>query len=66
MSRQTEPLVRHNILLTEGTYAKLQDIYGETVGAAGAIRLLIKRHLDEIERQKSQLELKHQLEDNEL
>lgn len=64
MSRQNEPLVRHNILLTEGTYAKLQAIYGETVGAAGAIRLLIKRHLDEIEKAKSPLELNGHLEEN--
>lgn len=58
MPKSREPLTRHTILLTSGTYEKLQDIYNESVGAAAVVRLLIQRHLSEIERASSKDDLK--------
>lgn len=49
MPRSPEPLTRHNIMLTAGSYEKLQAIYGDSFGAAGAIRLLINSHLKKME-----------------
>lgn len=49
MPRIREPLTRHNILLTAGTYDRLRDIYDDNIGAAAVIRLLINRHLNEVE-----------------
>lgn len=49
MPKSQEPLTRHTILLTEGAYEKLQAIYGDSFGAAGAIRLLINSHLKKME-----------------
>jgi hypothetical protein len=48
--KNAEPLTRHTILLTSGTYERLQDLYNDSVGAAAVVRLLIQRHLNEVER----------------
>lgn len=50
MSRSKEPLTRHNILLTAGSYERLQALYGDDIKAAGAIRLLVNSHLEKVER----------------
>jgi hypothetical protein len=56
--KSTEPLTRHTILLTSGTYERLRDIYDETIGAAAVVRLLIQRHLNEVERASPKDDLK--------
>lgn len=58
MPKTIGPHSRHTILLTPGTYERLQDIYGESIGAAACVRLLIQRHLDEIESKSSKDDLK--------
>lgn len=49
MPRVPDELTRHTLYLTKGSYEKLQAIYGDSFGAAGAIRLLINSHIKKME-----------------
>ena len=64
MPKSTEPLTRHNILLTAGSYEKLQDLYKNSVGAAGVVRLLINTHLERVEKAATPPQLDKVLEEN--
>lgn len=41
-------LQKHTLLFFPGDYARMQSIYPET-GAAKAIRILVRKHLDDVE-----------------
>lgn len=44
-----EPLHKHTLLIYEGDYLRLQNLYPE-VGAAAIIRELIRAHLSKIDK----------------
>lgn len=46
--KSTEKLTRHQILLYEGDFDKLNDIYRRR-SATEVVRLLVRRHLHDIE-----------------
>lgn len=54
-------LQRHNILLYEGDYERLQTLLRER-SAAEIIRILVRRYIDDVERK---LEQAHELEHRE-
>ena len=44
-----EPLQKHTLLLYQGDFAKLNELYGQAGGSSVFIRRLVRAHINKIE-----------------
>jgi len=54
---ESEPCLKHTLLLFEGDFARLQELYPE-VGASIIIRRLVRKHIKEVEGNLATIKLK--------